>query len=114
MDQTTGICLQSHFVNEMVVKGELGWFSREDSSASTGYRWSCIPDDSGVYELVETVTLHPSTNAVGVPGMLIWKFTAVKAGKGSITFQLARPWLPEPYEKIVVTIEAHDIDAQSK
>lgn len=104
MEQKSGILLNSHFSNRMSVGGELGWFLR-DYNASTGYSWSCIVDNSGVYELVEELVLHPSTGAVGVPGMICWKFKAVREGRGGIIFELRPPGQPEAIEKILVPIE---------
>ena len=104
MKEESGICLNTHFVNKMKSDGELGWFSRE-YNASTGYTWSCIPDNSGVCEMVEVVVLHPSTDAVGVPGMRIWKFEARRVGKGSVMFELLPPGGRVPAERIVIEIE---------
>lgn len=104
MENKEGILLNSHFVNKMSIKGELGWFSRE-LNASTGYHWSCIPDNSGVYEIVEEIVLHPSTDAVGVPGMIIWKIKAVREGKGAVMFELFPPAEKETAERIVIKIE---------
>lgn len=101
-----GILLNAHLVNRMKVGGELGWFPREFNT-STGYKWSCTVDNSGVYEWVDTVTLHPATDAVGVPGMLLWKFKAVKPGKGSIKFELYRPGQEKPIEDITVEIQVN-------
>lgn len=106
MKEKSGICLNSYFVNKMKIGGELGWFLRE-YNASTGYTWSCIPDNSGVYEMIEDIILHPSTDAVGVPGMRIWKFKAIREGKGSIMFELLPPGGKEPVERIVVKIEVN-------
>ena len=106
MKITEGILLNSHFVNKMSLGGELGWFSR-DCNASTGYSWSCIPDNSGVYGIVEEVVLHASTDAVGVPGMKIWKFNAVREGKGSVMFELRPPGGKEPVERIVIEIKVN-------
>ncbi|MDY6855859.1 MAG: protease inhibitor I42 family protein [Thermodesulfobacteriota bacterium] len=104
MEKREGILLNTHFVNKMSIGGKLGWFSREHN-ASTGYSWSCIPDNSGVYEIVEEIILHPSTDAVGVPGMNIWKFKAMRDGKGSVMFELFPPAGKEPAEKILIEIE---------
>lgn len=105
MKQTQGILLNSHFTNKMKIGGEPGWFIREDSSASTGYTWSCIPDNSGAYELVEEISLHPSTDAVGVPGAIIWIFKAVREGTGSVMFELRAPGTGKVMEHTIVTIE---------
>lgn len=104
MIEISGIILGSHFVNEMKIEGELGWVILENN-ASTGYAWSYIPDDSGVYILVEKIVLHPSTAAVGVPGMCIWKFKAIREGKGSIMFEHLPPGKKEPAQSIVFKIE---------
>ncbi|WP_066501525.1 protease inhibitor I42 family protein [Abyssisolibacter fermentans] len=104
--ENKGICLNEHFINKMNIDGELGWFMR-DYNASTGYTWSCIPDNSGVYEMVENIVLHPSTDAVGVSGMIIWKFKAVREGKGTVMFELYPPAKKEPAATIVVEIEVN-------
>jgi predicted secreted protein len=104
MEKKEDILLQNHFTNNMKINGELGWFSR-DYNASTGYSWQYRPDDSGVYELVEEVILHPSTNAVGVAGMIIWKFKAVRAGKGNVLFELYPPSGIVPVETITIEIQ---------
>ncbi len=103
METKEGIYLVSHFANKMAIGGELGWFLRE-YNASTGYHWNCIPDNSGVYEMVEEFNLPPSTDAVGVSGMRIWKFKAVRKGTGSVIFELLPPGVKEPSERIVVSI----------
>jgi len=103
MEKGSGILLDSHWNNKMAVNGELGWFVRE-FNGSTGYTWRFTPDNSGVYELVEEITLHPSTEAVGVPGMVIWKLKGVKAGKGSVLFELYPPAATSPVETIAIAI----------
>ena len=104
MEQNEGILLNSHFVNKLKVGGELAWFIK-DYNASTGYTWQCYPDNSGVYEISEQVTLHPSTDAVGVPGSIIWKFKAIAKGKGNIAFELMPPGSKEPSERIIISVE---------
>ncbi len=99
-----GICLVDHFVNKMTLGGELGWFVR-DYSPSTGYQWRYLPDDSGRFDLVEEITLHPSTDAVGVPGFRIWKFKANRECKGSLIFELYPPGRQEPVQRLRVEIE---------
>ncbi|MBP0029432.1 protease inhibitor I42 family protein [Roseofilum sp. Guam] len=103
IEKRTGILLNSHFTNKMAVNGELGWLLRE-FNASTGYTWRFTPDNSGVYELVEEITLHPSTEATGVPGMMIWKFKGIKAGKGSILLELYPPAATSAVETTTITI----------
>jgi predicted secreted protein len=104
MKKEAAICLQNHFVNNMKVGGELAWFVK-DFNASTGYHWSFRPDLSGVYEMVEEVILHPSTDAVGVPGKIIWKFKASREGLGNIMFELFPPSGEKAVETIIVEIK---------
>ncbi len=106
MEIKEGIALNSKYVNKMKTNGELGWFLKEEN-ASTGYRWNCYPDNSGVYELVEEGTLHPSTEAAGVPGMKFWKFKAVGKGKGAVKFELLPPATKEAAEEVIVNIEVN-------
>lgn len=84
--------------------GEVGCFSGEES-ASTGYSWKAIVDNSGVYELAEK-EVHPQMPPIpGASAMIIWKFRAVKEGKGSLIFELYTPGKREPIEKVVFKIE---------
>jgi predicted secreted protein len=104
MNTEQGILLTSSFINKMSVSGELGWFPRE-TNASTGYTWRCTPDNSGVYEIVGETLLHPSTDAVGVPGMTLWQFKAVREGHGAVMFELFPPASKEACETVVIKIE---------
>ncbi len=90
--KTTAISLSNYYVNQMKVGGETGWFT-EENNPSIPYYWVFTPDNSGVYKMVEKVTLKPSPPAgyVGAPGRLIWKFKGIKKGMGSAMFQLFPP-----------------------
>ncbi|MEH1865826.1 MAG: DUF1842 domain-containing protein [Nostoc sp.] len=99
-----GILLTEKFANQLKINGELAWFFREENG-SNGYSWRFRPDNSGVYELAEQIVLHPSTQAVGVPGMSIWKFKGIREGKGCIMFELYPPGEQEPAETVVLNIE---------
>lgn len=103
MKQKSVILLQSHFENELKINGEPAWVVRE-YNASTGYFWRFRPDDSGVYELVEEITAHPSVDAVGVPGVKTWVFQAIREGKGSIMFELYPPGSDVAVETVVFTV----------
>jgi len=104
MTEETGILLNSHYVNKMKINGELAWYT-EEMNASTGYNWQVIVDYSGVYEHVETIFLHASVNAAGVPGRIIWKFKAVREGKGNVLFELFPPGSEKPVKTTAVYIE---------
>jgi len=103
--QESGIELKSEFVNVMKVGGETGWFVEDNIAGSTGYSWLFTPDNSGVYELVDAITLHASTGAVGVPGKIIWKFRAIKEGHGNALFTLTPPGSSKPAVTKIVAIE---------
>ena len=104
MNTEQGILLTGNFVNKMRVSGDLGWFPRE-TNASTGYVWRCLPDNSGVYEIVNETLLHPSTDAVGVPGMVLWKIKAIREGHGSVMFEQYPPGSNEACERVIIKIE---------
>lgn len=106
MKKEKDILLHNHFTNELQVGGDLAWLCRE-YNPSTGYNWVCHPDNSGVYEIVSQVTLYPSTNAVGVSGMIIWKLKALKEGKGSVLFELCPPSGKTPIESIIINIKVN-------
>lgn len=104
MTRTSGILLSENFPNKLTVGGELAWFT-EEQNASTGYRWGFTPDNSGVYELVETIELHPSVeHAVGVPGRVIWKFKATRSGHGAMLFHLIPPGSSTPAKEIKIAV----------
>ena len=101
-----GIMLLPSWDNLLHVGGELGWYSVQNN-ASTGYRWVYVPDQSGVYALVEEITLHASltTPVVGAPGsMTIRKWKAVKKGHGVITFQHIPPGADQPAEVVTIRL----------
>lgn len=106
MNTTNAICLQSHFTNKLIVDGDIGWFIRS-CNPSTGYNWQCVPDNSGVYEVVEQINLQPSTAQIvtGVPGKIIWKVMGIKQGSGRILFQLFPPGVDQPCETISLEIK---------
>lgn len=103
MIKTDAVLLNSYFENKLVIGGEIGWVVRE-CNPSTGYNWRCITDNSGVYELVERVMLHSSTNFIGVPGLSIWKIIALKEGKGIIKLSLIPSGEKEPVEEATIKI----------
>ena len=99
-----GICLWNKWTNEMKVGGEDGWVVLE-YNASTGYHWECVPDNSGVYEQVADINLHPSVEADGVPGKHIWKFRAVRSGPGEIMFRNVPPGATDAGEEYIVKLD---------
>ncbi len=104
MTRETGIYLTGHFLNHIKVDGELAWFSRETNPIS-GYLWRCIEDNSGTYRFIGTLELLPAANIQGIPGLFLWKFQAIKIGKGTITFQRYRLGSNEPEETITIHLE---------
>jgi predicted secreted protein len=104
MDKSSGILLTTNFTNILHVNGLLAWFAK-DYNASTGHYWQVIPDDSGVYEQVGEIVLASSTEAVGVSGMILWKFQAVRSGIGAVAFELYAPGGTTPIERLVANIE---------
>lgn len=103
---STGILLKPHLVNQLALNGELAWFIVDDNP-STGYSWRFRPDNSGVYDVVETISLHPRTEGIhaGTPGSLIWKVQGVRSGKGTILFEEFAQGSSSPSTTIAVTIK---------
>ncbi len=104
MIRETGIYLTGHFLNHVKVDGELAWFSRETNHLS-GYLWRCIEDNSGTYRFIGTLELLPAADTEGIPGLTLWKFQAMKKGKGTITFQRYRRGAEDPEETITLHLE---------
>jgi len=106
MELKEAIALKEEFVNILKVNGEPAWFTA-GYNASTGNFWKCIPDNSGIYELTEELILHPSTKADGVPGIMQWKFKAIREGEGSIMFELNSP-SSDKKEQHIVRLEVNN------
>jgi len=104
MLRETGIYLTDRYMNHLKVDGEPAWFSRESNPLS-GYLWRCVEDNSGSYRFLGTLELIPTANAECIPGLYLWKFQAVKKGKGTITFQRYRRGADEPEETITIHLE---------
>ncbi len=104
MNKVNGIILNPHFINKMDINGQIGWFSVE-SNPSTGYYWGCTTDNSGIYEIIEEITLTSSVDADGVHGMVMWKVKAINEGHGEIMFELFSPTGIEPVQMITLNIE---------
>ncbi len=105
MSFSNEILLESQSPNRMRVNGELGWFIQE-INALAGYVWRCISDNSGVYELVEEVTLQPSVGTDSALGRQIWIFSALKAGEGQVRFELYPPGASTAIKQLTVDIIA--------
>lgn len=86
--------------NNMKV-GEKGWIILDANSASTGYVWNLIPDNSGKYKVVDSFYLPSHTDAVGTPGKSVWIIRAIRPGNASITLMYKRPSSTEEGEKRV-------------
>jgi len=104
MFKETGIYLTGHFLNHLKMDGELAWFSRETNPFS-GCLWRWLEDNSGTYRFIGSLELLPAANAEGIPGLTLWKFQAMKKGKGTITFQRYRRGAAEAEETITVHLE---------
>ena len=99
-----GMLLSSEGVNELTLDGARGWFM-EEQNASTGYSWKYHPDNSGVYELVEEVSLAPAVPVVGAPGKIIWELQGVREGTGKVMFEEYPPGSKQPSKVVPVEIK---------
>lgn len=104
MEEKSSILLNEHFANVLSVNKDLAWVVL-DYNASTGYTWSYVPDNSGLVELEEQLTLHPSTKAAGVPGKKAWIFKAVRKGSGTLRFDHYAPGKKEPESSVLYIVE---------
>jgi predicted secreted protein len=106
--ERSDILLSPNYVNQLKLGGETGWFT-EEYYASTGYTWQFTPDNSGVYKLVETITLHPSppTGYTGAPGRLIWILKSMRKGIGSAMFELIPPGKGKPVKTIIIKFKVN-------
>jgi inhibitor of cysteine peptidase len=67
---------------------------RLEANHTTGYLWVQEPVEKPVLQKLGKAVYreNPSDGKVGVGGVEIWKFKAVKAGKQSLRFEYRRPW----------------------
>ena len=62
------------------------------SNPSTGYSWETAIDGESVVLTDEQYTNTATPGVAGAPGTQTYTFTAVKAGKTTLTFTYRRPW----------------------
>jgi predicted secreted protein len=65
-----------------------------EANHTTGYLWVQVPVEKPVLQKLGKAVYHqnPSDGKVGVGGMEVWKYKAVRAGKQSLRFEYRRPW----------------------
>ena len=66
--------------------GDLGWFET-GNNPSARTRWELIPDNSGVYEVADTVTLFQRPPLPGQGTTTWWQLRGVKEGHGLAVFK---------------------------
>lgn len=81
-----------------------------EGNATTGYMWSCIPDNSGVYEVSkeEYVPYKAAKGMAGTGGQYKAVLVPVKQGTGSVKFIYQRSWEDSPIEEKVFTVTVDD------
>jgi inhibitor of cysteine peptidase len=65
-----------------------------EANHTTGYTWVQVPVEKPVLQKQGKAVYHenPSGGKVGVGGVEIWKFKAVKPGTQNLKFEYRRPW----------------------
>lgn len=101
LEEDQGNLLIDKGINIMNV-GKKGWIILEANSASTGYVWNLISDNSGTYKLIDSFYLPSHTGAVGTPGKSVWIIQAIRPGQGSILLIYKRPSSTEKDEKRII------------
>lgn len=101
LEKNYGNLLIEKGINIMNV-GEKGWIILDANTASTGYSWNLIPDNSGTYKLIDSFYLPSHTDAMGTPGKSVWIIQAIRPGSGSILLIYKRPSSIESDEKRII------------
>ncbi|WP_246615281.1 protease inhibitor I42 family protein [Clostridium thailandense] len=101
LDEDHGNLLLDKGTNIMNV-GKKGWIILDANSASTGYQWKLISDNSGTYKLVDNFYLPSYTGAVGTPEKSIWIIQAIRPGQGSILLVYKRSYSDEADGKQII------------
>ena len=106
METKTAVLLSEAFENELRLGGEIGEMIL-DNNSGTGYHWECVPDNSGVYSIIEEVNLHcsPAIGMVGTPTKRIWKIEGIREGEGSVLFENYPPGSRKPEKTLVVKLK---------
>lgn len=81
-----------------------------EGNATTGYMWSCIPDNSGVYEVSKEdyVPYKTSKGMAGTGGQYKAVLVPVKQGTGSVRFIYQRAWEDSPIEEKTFTVNVDE------
>ena len=76
---------------------------------TTGYEWEIEEEPDGdILERIQGLDYHPDSDLMGAGGTFYFRYRAVTAGHGILTFSYRRPWEAGPAEKtIVLTIFVH-------
>lgn len=94
------VCKNSSDKAEVILEG----------NATTGYMWTAIPDNSGVYEITEeTYTPYKSDPGMtGTGGQYKAVLRAVKEGTGFVKFVYKRSWENSPIKEEVYKVSVDE------
>lgn len=79
-----------------------------ESNPTTGYSWRVMASDEAILKQMGDPTFTPQSNLMGAPGVEVWKFQAVGAGKVTLKLGYKRWWdnamQPNPIFEVIVNV----------
>jgi len=66
---------------------------------TTGYEWEVESEPSGILQRIEGPSYRSSSSLIGAGGTFYFRYEAVAAGQGDLTFVYRRPWETAPPER---------------
>ena len=63
-----------------------------EENLGTGYSWAVADDGGGVLSQIESTHIPAPRQLMGAPGIHRFRFSAARAGTGTLELRLCRPW----------------------
>ncbi len=63
-----------------------------EGNATTGYSWAVADPAPAILKQLGDFEVTPVSDAIGAPGTMVLKFSAVQAGQATLTLEYRRPW----------------------
>ncbi len=63
-----------------------------EGNATTGYSWVVADPAPSILQQAGDFEVTPVSDAMGAPGTIVLKFSAVQSGQATLTLEYRRPW----------------------
>ncbi len=80
-----------------------------EGNATTGFNWAVADPAPAILQQVGDVQVTPTSDAIGAPGTMVLKFSAVQTGQATLKLAYARSWekgvAPEKTFEVMVVVK---------